>query len=126
MTLPVFRGRVRVTPRFLSHLILGARSGKSRYALDLARGATGPVVFVATAEARDGDMARPHRAAPCRAPRPVADDRGTARPRRRLPQGGRGAEVVLVDCVTLWIANRLLAAHRDAAMLGTRAPSLVG
>jgi adenosylcobinamide kinase / adenosylcobinamide-phosphate guanylyltransferase len=27
------------------------------------------------------------------------------------------AEVVLVDCVTLWIANRLLAAHPDAAML---------
>jgi adenosylcobinamide kinase/adenosylcobinamide-phosphate guanylyltransferase len=30
---------------------------------------------------------------------------------------GRAA-VVLVDCLTLWIANRLLAGHTDAAMLG--------
>jgi adenosylcobinamide kinase/adenosylcobinamide-phosphate guanylyltransferase len=113
------RGRVRVTPRFLSHLILGgARSGKSRYALDLAHALQGPVAFVATAEARDGDMAA--RIARHRAERPPGwltieeplDLVGGCR------RAAGSAALVLVDCLTLWIANRLLAGHTDAAMLG--------
>src|SRR6266571_8739748 len=38
-------------------LIGGARSGKSELALRLAREQTAPVVFVATGEARDSEMA---------------------------------------------------------------------
>jgi adenosylcobinamide kinase/adenosylcobinamide-phosphate guanylyltransferase len=108
--------------RSFSHLILGgARSGKSRYAVDLARGSSGSVAFVATAEARDGDMAA--RIARHRAERPapwltieepldlVAACRNVA----------ARADLVLVDCLTLWVANRLLAGHTDAALLdGTR------
>jgi Cobinamide kinase / cobinamide phosphate guanyltransferase len=43
-----------------SHLVLGgARSGKSRHAVELGRAAAGRVVFMATAEAGDADMAVP-------------------------------------------------------------------
>jgi adenosylcobinamide kinase/adenosylcobinamide-phosphate guanylyltransferase len=105
--------------RFLSHLILGgARSGKSRHALDLARAVPGPVAFVATAEERDDDMAA--RIARHRAERPPhwltveapLDLVGGCR------KAAARADLVLVDCLTLWIANRLLAGHTDAAMLG--------
>ena len=113
------RGRARVTPHFLSHLILGgARSGKSRHALDLARSVRGSVAFVATAEARDAEMAA--RIARHRAERPVRwltieeplDLVGGCR-----KTAGK-ADLVLVDCLTLWIANRLLAGHTDSVMLG--------
>ena len=33
-------------------------------------------------------------------------------------KAGARAPLVLVDCLTLWIANRLLAGHTDGAMLG--------
>ena len=76
------------------------------------------MAFVATAEARDGDMAA--RIARHRAERPARwvtieeplDLVGACR-----KTAGR-ADLVLVDCLTLWIANRMLAGHTDAAMLG--------
>ena len=53
-----------------SHFILGgARSGKSRHALALARSERGRTAFLATAQARDGDMAA--RIARHRAERPA-------------------------------------------------------
>ena len=41
----------------LTVLLGGARSGKSSLALRLARASGRPVTFIATAEARDGEMA---------------------------------------------------------------------
>ncbi len=86
----------------------GARSGKSRHALGLAE-ALGPArVLVATAEAGDAEMAERiarHRAERGRGWRVVEaplelvaalDDIG-------------GADVALVDCLTLWLSNLLLA-----------------
>lgn len=108
--------------RSFSHLILGgARSGKSRYAVDLTRGSSGTVAFVATAEARDGDMAA--RIARHRAERParwltIEEPLDLVAACRN---GAARADLVLVDCLTLWVANRLLAGHTDAALLdGTR------
>jgi adenosylcobinamide kinase/adenosylcobinamide-phosphate guanylyltransferase len=57
---PAFR-----SPPFMTHLITGAaRSGKSRYAEQLAIKHDGPVCYVATAEIRDAEFAervRQHR-----------------------------------------------------------------
>lgn len=87
----------------------GARSGKSRYAQARAEAAGGNPVFIATAEAFDDEMreriAR-HRAdrdarwTTVEAPRdlPAAIDALNAR-----------EAVVLVDCLTLWVSNLLLA-----------------
>lgn len=87
-------------------LIGGARSGKSRLALRLAREQTAPVVFVATAEAGDSEMAA-----------------RIERHRRERPSSWRtieeplllldtlasldGASCVVLDCLTLWAANML-------------------
>jgi adenosylcobinamide kinase/adenosylcobinamide-phosphate guanylyltransferase len=103
----------------LTHLVLGgARSGKSRHALDLARGWGGRVAFVATAEAGDADLAA--RIARHRAERPAAwatleEPRALLVACRRAARPG---SLVIVDCLTLWIANRMLGGDSDAAILG--------
>ena len=90
-------------------VIGGARSGKSRYAQARAEAAGGDPVFIATAEAFDDEMRE--RIARHKADR---DTRWTTvEAPRELPAAvdalnGAGA-VVLVDCLTLWVSNLLLA-----------------
>jgi len=90
-------------------VIGGARSGKSRYAQARAEAAGGDPVFIATAEAFDDEMRE--RIARHRADR---DARwSTIEAPRELPaaiDALNGADaVVLVDCLTLWVSNLLLA-----------------
>lgn len=91
-----------------SHIVLvtgGARSGKSRYAEERARGTGARLLYVATAEAGDDEMARriaAHRArrgagwttveAPVALAAAIADRRGAF-------------DAAVVDCVTLWLSN---------------------
>ncbi|NYF32977.1 bifunctional adenosylcobinamide kinase/adenosylcobinamide-phosphate guanylyltransferase [Sphingopyxis sp. JAI108] len=87
----------------------GARSGKSRYAQARAEAAGANPVFVATAEAFDDEMRE--RIARHRADRDMRWT--TVEAPRELPaaidaMNGEGA-VVLVDCLTLWVSNLLLA-----------------
>ncbi|GIX45870.1 MAG: adenosylcobinamide kinase/adenosylcobinamide phosphate guanyltransferase [Candidatus Tectimicrobiota bacterium] len=94
----------------------GARSGKSAYAQRLAQALGGPqVLFVATAEAGDAEMAQ--RIARHRQARPAAWR--TLEVPRHLgdtvgPQVGDAA-VVLVDCLTLLVSNTVLQAGPQAA-----------
>lgn len=92
----------------MKHLILGgARSGKSRHALQLAIQAGGEVRFLATAVAQDDEMRE--RIAIHRRERPphwttveVRDDLAGALAAHAAP--GR---TVIVDCLTLWLATLL-------------------
>jgi len=101
-----------------SQLILGgARSGKSRHALALARAWAGRVAFVATAEPRDADLAA--RIARHRAERP-AGWTTVEEPRALVAAcaaAARAADLVVVDCLTLWVANCMLGGDGDAAIL---------
>jgi len=88
------------------HLILGgARSGKSRRALELAnRSGKRHVVFLATAERMDGEMRT--RIAAHRRERPAGWT--TIEESRRVPERLMGlptGSTVILDCVTLWIAR---------------------
>jgi adenosylcobinamide kinase/adenosylcobinamide-phosphate guanylyltransferase len=87
----------------------GARSGKSRYALALAEASAPERLYLATATPGDAEMAARiarHRAG-----------RGTGWPTLEEPlelaaalrAETREGRVVLVDCVTLWLSNVLLA-----------------
>jgi adenosylcobinamide kinase/adenosylcobinamide-phosphate guanylyltransferase len=95
-----------------SLLVLGgARSGKSRYAQQRAEALDGRHVFIATAEAWDGEMR--DRVAQHRADRSAMWQ--TVETPLELAsaideQRGRDA-VVLVDCLTLWATNLLLGEH---------------
>jgi adenosylcobinamide kinase/adenosylcobinamide-phosphate guanylyltransferase len=85
----------------------GARSGKSRFALEKARTIQGTRAFVATAEASDEEMTkriRKHRAErgdafttieePIELARVIAESK---------------FDVLIVDCLTLWLSNMMFA-----------------
>jgi adenosyl cobinamide kinase/adenosyl cobinamide phosphate guanylyltransferase len=87
-------------------LLGGARSGKSSLAVRLASAFEGPVVVLATAEARDDEMAeriRRHRAS-----RPAAWETVEA-PLDLLEATKSVGEdaLVILDCLTLWVSNAL-------------------
>jgi adenosylcobinamide kinase/adenosylcobinamide-phosphate guanylyltransferase len=90
----------------------GARSGKSRFAVDSHR-AHARVTFVATAQAHDADMAA--RVARHRAERP-AKWRTVEEPYELvscLRAGVAESDVVIVDCLTLWVSNLMLRGDAD-------------
>ncbi len=93
----------------------GARSGKSTFALTRARRMGARRVFVATAERCDDEMSRRidvH-----------AKDRGGDFRTVEAPFDivsaidGLEADVVVVDCLTLWLANLLLRGEGEDEML---------
>jgi adenosylcobinamide kinase/adenosylcobinamide-phosphate guanylyltransferase len=116
----------------LTLVLGGARSGKSRYAESLITAAAPPWIYVATAEAGDTEMAA-----------------RIAHHRTRRGGGWRTVEAphdpaaalaamddhapVLVDCLTLWLSNRMLAdadmdaetARLEAAVTGRRGSAVL-
>jgi adenosylcobinamide kinase/adenosylcobinamide-phosphate guanylyltransferase len=93
---------------FVTLVLGGARSGKSRYAERLIEAAPPPWQYVATAEPLDDEMRariaehrtrRPPQWRTIEAPRALAEALTAAPP---------GA-AVLVDCLTLWLSNLMLA-----------------
>jgi adenosylcobinamide kinase/adenosylcobinamide-phosphate guanylyltransferase len=91
----------------------GARSGKSRFALE-SQPATARVTVVATAQAGDADMAARiarHRAERPRAWRTVEEPYDLV---ARVRDACADADAVLVDCLTLWVSNLMLRGDADA------------
>ena len=81
----------------------GARSGKSRWALERARKRGGRLVYIATAEALDDEMSgriARHRAERESAFRTIEEPRELARAIRSTD-----GDALIVDCLTLWLAN---------------------
>jgi len=91
----------------LTLILGGARSGKSTFAQQLASASVGNVWFVATAEARDDDMARritQHQVDRLAHWRTIEEPLHVA---YALMQN-TPPTTVLLDCVTLWVSNLLL------------------
>jgi adenosylcobinamide kinase / adenosylcobinamide-phosphate guanylyltransferase len=93
----------------------GARSGKSRHAEALIMAHGPPWIYVATAQALDAEMAAR-----------IADHRGRRDARWQTLEAPRDlartidaappAAPLLIDCLTLWVSNEMLAqADLDAA-----------
>ncbi|MGV6850262.1 MAG: bifunctional adenosylcobinamide kinase/adenosylcobinamide-phosphate guanylyltransferase [Marinibacterium sp.] len=99
-------------PDGLTLILGGAASGKSAYAEAMVLGTTGRATYIATAQAFDDEMAAKiatHRArrgaewTTVDAPHDLAGALNAAR-----------GDPVLVDCVTLWLSNHLLAGNSIA------------
>ncbi|HQT30291.1 MAG TPA: bifunctional adenosylcobinamide kinase/adenosylcobinamide-phosphate guanylyltransferase [Thiobacillus sp.] len=89
----------------LTLILGGARSGKSRLALQRAQATGQPVSFIATAQAHDAEMA--DRIARHQSERPahwttIEAPLDLAGAIRAAPSG-----MVVVDCLTLWLTNWL-------------------
>jgi len=114
-------------PPRLTLVLGGARSGKSRHAETLVRRWPPPWVYVATAEAWDEEMrARIAEHRRCR-----DDDWITVEAPRDLVAmlqslQERAASPVLVDCLTLWLSNILLAERDIEAECGRLIEALDG
>lgn len=105
-------------------LILGgARSGKSTFAEQLAQRSERSVAFIATATASDEDMrdrimrhraARPSHWHTIEEPLKLAE---------ALRQAANVADVILLDCITVWLSNWLFSLgdpdHVDAAAISS-------
>ncbi|HEY5795530.1 MAG TPA: bifunctional adenosylcobinamide kinase/adenosylcobinamide-phosphate guanylyltransferase [Bosea sp. (in: a-proteobacteria)] len=110
---------VAMQSSLIPHLTLvlgGARSGKSRHAETLIEALPPPWIYVATAQAWDDEMRA--RIAEHRARRPehwITIDAALDLPEaiRSVPAG----RPILVDCLTLWLTNLMLA-ERDTAAAG--------
>jgi adenosylcobinamide kinase/adenosylcobinamide-phosphate guanylyltransferase len=107
----------------------GARSGKSRYALSLAEASAPERLMIATAEALDTEMAA--RIARHRAERGAGwtTREAALELAQTLKEEARPGRPAVVDCVTLWLTNVLLA-ERDVeaaiAELAALVPMLPG
>jgi len=115
----------------LTLVLGGARSGKSRYAESLIARLPPPWIYVATAEAGDAEMAE--RIARHRARR--GPNWRTIEATHNLEQvlAASRSEPVLVDCLTLWLSNLMLAngaveeemTRVEKALLAATAPKVV-
>lgn len=89
----------------------GARSGKSRYAQQRAEAEAGALLYIATGQPFDAEMAERiarHRAD--RGPRWRTVEAPLALAETIATEAAPG-RVLLVDCLTLWASNLMLAEH---------------
>ena len=96
----------------------GARSGKSSYAEKLAIETGKEVVYIATARAGDGEMAK--RIERHRSSRP-AHWETVEEPIKLAAAIARWSapdRVVLVDCLTLWLTNLIFSVDQDCPEVG--------
>jgi adenosylcobinamide kinase/adenosylcobinamide-phosphate guanylyltransferase len=97
----------------LTFILGGARSGKSRFAQQMAEESGKRVLFVATATAGDEEMAsriQAHRASRPAGWRTLEAPLGVG----RAIHQAQGTELILVDCLTLLTSNVLMELPEDA------------
>jgi adenosyl cobinamide kinase/adenosyl cobinamide phosphate guanylyltransferase len=85
-------------------LLGGARSGKSRLAIERARAHSAPVTFIATGEAGDAEMAERIELHKHERPKEwttVEEPRELTAALAAVPAG----DTAIVDCLSLWVAN---------------------
>lgn len=103
-----------VTSAEVTLVLGGARSGKSRHAEALAVARPGPRLYLATAEALDAEMAA--RIARHRAERaPGWETREAPLELVAALEAAPAGGVALVDCLTLWLSNLMLAGRDPEA-----------
>jgi adenosylcobinamide kinase/adenosylcobinamide-phosphate guanylyltransferase len=98
----------------LTLILGGARSGKSRFAQQLAEQSGRSVAFIATATALDEEMRERIRRHQAERPAHWQTLEEPLQLSAALERAAQLADVLLLDCMTLWLANRLLADGHSA------------
>src|SRR3974390_1190843 len=100
--------RVPIISSKLTLVLGGARSGKSRYAESLITALPAPWIYIATAQPCDAEMAQriaAHRRDRAGGWQTVEAPHAIAKAIAQAPP----ALPILIDCLTLWLSNRMLA-----------------
>jgi adenosylcobinamide kinase/adenosylcobinamide-phosphate guanylyltransferase len=95
----------------------GVRSGKSQFAMDLAGTLPGPKAYLATAQPLDEEMARRiqnHRRSRPEGWRTFEESLSIS---KIIADHGNEFSLILLDCVTLWISNALMAGWIESRVL---------
>jgi adenosylcobinamide kinase/adenosylcobinamide-phosphate guanylyltransferase len=95
----------------------GARSGKSRFAEELAQRFSGPKAYLATAQALDEEMAeriRRHRENRSRDWQTLEEPIKVA---GSIEEEGHRFNLILLDCLTLWVSNLMMAGWGETKIL---------
>ena len=111
--------------RDLTLVLGGARSGKSRHAEALLSALPQPWFYIATGEPRDNEMAAriaEHRARRGAQWQTIEAPRDLAAALATVPAGA----AVLIDCLTLWLSNVMLAGADVEAEAGRFEHALTG
>lgn len=104
-------------------LILGgARSGKSAYAEQQALESGQPVTVIATARADDAEMAARIAHHQARRPKEWATAEAPIALGAAIRQHAQADRVVLIDCLTVWLANLLFSEAHDFPETGLITP----
>ncbi len=92
------------------------RSGKSSFAVSLARKIDRQVVFVATCKPADREMkerVRKHKKSRPKTWKTIEEEMHLPAVIRKI----KGKKVVIIDCLTLWISNLLLSGLKEKQVL---------
>jgi adenosylcobinamide kinase/adenosylcobinamide-phosphate guanylyltransferase len=105
-------------PKKIIFITGGVRSGKSQFALELAQSFTGPKAYLATAQPLDREMAERIRRHKRNRPKDWQTLEEPLRLSEILEEKGDDFSVILIDCLTLWISNGLMANWTEKKFLG--------
>ena len=95
----------------------GARSGKSAYALNLAKERSRKVLYIATAEAKDSEMKRrisKHRASRPKYWKTIEEPLDLI---SALKKQKHKYEVIIIDCLTLYLSNLMHQGLKPGAII---------
>ena len=100
----------------------GARSGKSAYAEQLAIASGKPVIYLATAQGGDAEMQA--RIAHHQARRPASwrTLECTIELAQAISQSSTPDNLILIDCLTLWLSNLLFSEYIETPEIGSITP----
>ena len=104
----------------------GAKSGKSRYALDLCNLLGENRIFIATAQALDDEMCQRierHKAERGNSWKTVEESLNIV---EVIQNYDNECSVILLDCITLWISNLLMKYQEDDRCIKDEVEKLVG
>jgi adenosylcobinamide kinase / adenosylcobinamide-phosphate guanylyltransferase len=106
-----------VHPKRIVFIIGGARSGKSQFALEMARIFPGPKAYLATAQPLDEEMSdriRRHRESRGKDWETLEEPLNIA---GVLDERGSQFDLILLDCLTLWLSNAMMAGWTEEKVL---------
>ena len=105
-------------------LLGGARSGKSQRALRMGHAHLGPVTFIATSPHIDGDDELDARITIHRAERPATWHTIEEQLDLAAAIEAAGDHMVIIDCLTVWVGNRLHRGDDQTAVLAASQAAL--